>query len=96
MSEEYFSKREACRAVLFLFDIRRDPKSEDLELFSFLKREKRVIGVITKADKIAPTKRGVEKKRVEKAFDSPFILTSVLEKLGKKELMKQLVDALQC
>ena len=94
MSESYFQKRDACKVILFLFDIRREPKEEDVELFNFLRQKRKVLGVITKADKIAPTKRGSEQKRIEKAFGSPFLLTSTTEKIGKKEVVKSLMDVL--
>ena len=94
MSEAYFGKRDACKAVLFLFDIRRDPKEEDIQLFNFIRQNRNVIGVITKADKIAPTKRLSEQKRIEKAFGTSFVLTSTTEKIGKKELIKSLMEAL--
>lgn len=94
LSESYFTRREACKAVLFLFDIRREPKEEDIVLFNYLKQQREVLGIITKADKIAPTKRESEKKRIEKAFGAPFILTSTTEKIGKKEVLKPLMDVL--
>jgi GTP-binding protein len=94
LSEAYFSKREGCKAVLFLFDIRREPKEEDIQLFNYLSQQRKVIGVITKADKVAPTKRLTEQKRIEKAFGTPFVLTSTTDKIGKKEILKSLMETL--
>lgn len=94
LSDAYFTKRDACKAVLFLFDIRREPKKEDIDLLCYLMQHRQVIGILTKVDKIAPTKRETEKKRIEKAFGVSFILTSTTEKVGKKEVLKPLMEVL--
>lgn len=94
MSEEYFGKREECKLILFLFDIRRDPTEEDIQLFRYLAQKRKVIGVITKADKIAPTKRAREKKRIEQAFGATFNVYSTHENIGRNELLKPIMDTL--
>lgn len=94
MAEQYFTERSSLFCVLFLFDIRRDPKEEDLALVEWLKGTGHtILGVLTKADKLGSTKRLGRKKEVERLFSIPFFLTSTLKNLGRKELLGAIYEA---
>ncbi len=86
--EEYLMTRP--RLLLFLFDIRRDPRKEDLEFLTWVKEnEIPFILVLTKADKIKRGKRDARKQEILKGFDgivSSCLLHSTLKSIGKNEL----------
>lgn len=87
MVEGYFQKRQELKAVLFLFDIRRDPTEEDLSLLDWLENEGHpVILVLTKADKIGTTKRKSREKALEEAFQHKTYLYSTVASIGREKL----------
>ena len=54
MIESYLSHRDNLKAVVVILDIRRDPSKGDMELLQWLKeRQRRVILVLTKSDKLS-------------------------------------------
>lgn len=59
--ETYFQQRSQLRLVILLMDVRRDPSEGDLELLSWLQRERKtVLVVLTKIDKLS---RSEQKRR---------------------------------
>jgi GTP-binding protein len=89
MVRGYFETRDELKLVLFLFDIRRDPHQEDLSLLSWLVEEgHQTILVLTKADKIATTKRKHREKIVKEMFEVqlPIILYSTTASIGREKL----------
>ena len=66
---EYLAQRESLAAVVFLQDSRRLPAAEELFLWEFLReRGRRVIPVMTKADKL---KRGERQPPIETLYRRP-------------------------
>ena len=58
MIQNYLSKRETLKVILFLFDIRRLPNQEDLQLLDWIvHHQKAMILVLTKVDKVTETKK---------------------------------------
>jgi GTP-binding protein len=99
---DYLARREPLAAVVFLQDSRRVPGSEELFLWEFLREHgRRVIPVLTKADKL---KRG-ERDRQLKLFAAaltPFgvdpadvIWFSALTREGKDRLWSRLLACLE-
>ena len=98
---EYLAQRESLAAVVFLQDSRRLPAGEELFLWEFLREHgRRVIPVMTKADKL---KRG-ERSRQLKLFTDALaplgvdpggvIWYSALTREGRDQLWDQLLACL--
>jgi len=98
---EYLARRESLAAVVFLQDSRRLPAGEELFLWEFLREHgRRVIPVMTKADKL---KRG-ERSRQLKLFTDALaplgvdpggvIWYSALTREGRDQLWDQLIACL--
>ena len=68
---EYLSRRESLAAVVFLQDGRRLPASEELFLWEFLREQgRRVIPVLTKADKLKRGERSRQLKLIAGALEA--------------------------
>ncbi|MDP1761961.1 MAG: hypothetical protein Q8L43_07030 [Deltaproteobacteria bacterium] len=98
---DYLARRESLAAVVFLQDSRRVPGSEELFLWEFLREHgRRVIPVLTKADKL---KRG-ERSRQLKLFTDALaplgvdpggvIWFSALTREGRDQLWDRLLACL--
>ncbi len=98
MVKSYFEAKRDVALLLFLFDARRDPTSEDLQIWAWFKQEKIPVAlVLTKIDKFGVTKRFSEIKRIKKAFhveDKDVFPFSTLEGIGKEQLWKRIEDGL--
>jgi GTP-binding protein len=98
MIQGYLSERPPLELLLFLFDIRRTPNAEDLELMEWIaKAEKGVILILTKVDKVTKNERAHRTKEILKAFDVPnlhVIHYSVPKQEGRLPLWKLIKEAL--
>jgi GTP-binding protein len=95
MIEKYLSGRPQINLVLFLFDLRRDPSPEDVEMLGWLAHfGQEVIIVMTKSDKIVPSLRQKHAEDIIRKLkiEAPVILFTTKEAKGKdalKALMAQ-------
>lgn len=90
--EEYFYQKRAA-GVLYLFDVRRDPKEEDLEQVAILESLSPSLCIVcTKLDKIPVTKRYRRKKELQNMFgsDKQLHFVSIHEEETVEELLKSL------
>ena len=72
MVRTYLEKRPQLRAVVILFDIRRIPREEDLQLLDWLEEFGiPTIPVITKIDKVTKTRRPAQIKPILETTDLP-------------------------
>lgn len=98
MIQGYLSARPPLELLLFLFDIRRTPNEEDLELMEWIAQaEKGVILILTKVDKVTRNERVQRTKEILKAFDIPnlhVIHYSVPKQEGRLPLWKLIKEAL--
>jgi len=98
MVKKYFEAKRDVALVLFLFDSRRDPTTEDLQIWAWFKQEKIPVAlVLTKIDKFGVTKRLTEIKRIKKAFEadeSDIFPFSTLEGIGKEQVWKRIENGL--
>ncbi len=98
---EYLARRESLAAVVFLQDGRRLPASEELFLWEFLREQgRRVIPVLTKADKLKRGERSQQLKLIGAAL-APFevdpgeiIWYSALTREGRDRLWERLLASL--
>ncbi len=98
---EYLSRRESLAAVVFLQDGRRLPASEELFLWEFLREQgRRVIPVLTKADKLKRGERSRQLKLIAGALEAyevepdEFIWFSALTREGRDRLWERLLASL--
>ena len=94
MIRTYLQTRETLCAVVMLFDIRRVPRDEDLQLLDWLEEfDIPTIPVITKADKISRNRRKKQIQPIVEATGLPeeaFTLFSALSKDGRDEIWERL------
>lgn len=99
MVRTYLEKRPQLKAVVILFDIRRIPREEDLQLLDWLEEfEIPTIPVITKIDKVTRTRRSAQIKPILETTGLPrdaFTLFSALTKEGRDEIWERIEDALE-
>jgi GTP-binding protein len=99
MLRTYLEKRPQLRAVVMLFDIRRVPREEDIELLDWLEEFGiPTIPVITKIDKISRNRRAAQLKPILEATGLPkdaFTLFSSLSKEGRDEIWERIEEALE-
>ena len=78
--ETYLEKRDTLAGVVLLIDIRRGPADEELDFVPWLaQHDTPVLVVLTKADKLAKTKRMLEVTRARKVLDlrrDPFAVSA--------------------
>ncbi len=90
MIRTYLQSRESLAAVVLLFDIRRTPRDEDLQLLDWLEEfEIPTIPVITKADKVNRSQQKKHISQIAEATGLPadaFTLFSALKKQGVAEV----------
>lgn len=99
MIRTYLQSRQNLKGVVILFDIRRVPREEDLELLDWLEEyEIPTIPVITKADKISKTKRDRQIRPILDATGLPrdaFSLFSAMTRDGRDEIWERIESALE-
>ena len=93
MMEGYFTVSKNLRLLIILMDIRHDPSAEDIEMINWaLEYHVPFLVVLTKADKIAKSKRynciAYMKKVIHAQEDYPMIAVSAKDKLGKDALLE--------
>jgi GTP-binding protein len=99
MVRTYLERREQLKGVVVLFDIRRVPREEDLDLLDWLEEfEVPTIPVITKIDKISRNRRAAQVKPILEATGLPleaFSFFSALSKEGREDIWERIEDALK-
>lgn len=98
MVRTYLEGRDNLRALLLLFDIRRVPQQEELQLLDWLEElEVPTIPVITKVDKITRGRREKQIQPILEATGLPrdaFTLFSALSREGRDEIWQRIEAAL--
>jgi GTP-binding protein len=99
MIRTYLQSRPALCAVVVLFDIRRTPKDEDLQLLDWLEEYAiMTIPVITKADKLKRSQHPKAVKAIAEATGLPadaFTLFSALKRTGEDEIWELIQTAIE-
>ncbi len=90
MIRTYLQSRENLAAVVLLFDIRRTPREEDIQLLDWLEElDIPTIPVITKADKVNRSQQAKHIKTIAEATGLPadaFTLFSALKRQGVEDV----------
>ena len=98
MVRNFLERRNSLRAVVVLFDIRRVPREEDIQLLDWLEEFAiPTIPVITKSDKISRNQRAAQLKPIAEATGlelADFTLFSALTRDGRDEIWERIGDAL--
>jgi GTP-binding protein len=98
MVRNYLEGRQNLRALLLLFDIRRVPQEEELQLLDWLEElEVPTIPVITKVDKISRSRREKQIRPILEATGLPrdaFTLFSAVTREGRDEVWQRIEVAL--
>lgn len=98
MVRNYLEGRDNLRALLLLFDIRRVPQEEELQLLDWLEElEVPTIPVITKVDKISRSRREKQIQPILEATGLPrdaFTLFSATTREGRDEVWQRIEVAL--
>lgn len=99
MMRTYLERRECLKGVVFILDIRRTPRDEDIQMLDWLEEfEVPTIPVITKIDKLKRSQRERQIKEIIAATGLPgeaFSLFSALTKEGKDEIWERIEEALE-
>jgi GTP-binding protein len=98
MVESYFLASRDIRAVIVIFDIRRDLRQEDLNLLEWLKAlDLPTTVILTKTDKVSRNIRSKNLSRSKtslKEFGCDILEFSALKKEGKREIWKNIATRL--
>ncbi|PLX83757.1 MAG: YihA family ribosome biogenesis GTP-binding protein [Desulfuromonas sp.] len=98
MMRTYLEQRRSLRAVVLLFDVRRVPREEDIQMLDWLEEfEIPTIPVITKVDKVSRNRRAKQIEPILEATGLPrdaFTLFSALKGDGRDEVWERIEDAL--
>jgi GTP-binding protein len=98
MVESYLSAARDIRAVITIFDIRRELKQEDLNLLEWLKvLHLPTLVVLTKTDKVSRNLRSkylLRTKTSLREFDCDILEFSALKKEGKGDIWGKIADRL--
>lgn len=98
MIQNYFEKRESLKVILCLFDIRRVPNAEDVQMLEWAVHcQKAVILVLTKVDKVGQGEKIKNTHQILNAFGMAnlhYVHYSTTKNVGRKELIHMLCDAL--
>ena len=93
MIEEYLEKREEMKRVFMLVDFRIKPTENDVMMYEFLKYYNiPVTLVLTKADKVSPSKKEKCLKTIKNTIDlkvgDDLVIFSSVSKTGRDEILK--------
>ncbi|HON58376.1 MAG TPA: ribosome biogenesis GTP-binding protein YihA/YsxC [Smithella sp.] len=94
MIETYLRERRSLCLVVFILDIRRDPREDDLSLLNWLEHYRiPCLYVLTKSDKLSGNQANTRQRAIEKALgpSSRAVLFSAKTKKGKDEVL-QFID----
>jgi GTP-binding protein len=98
MVRTYLEKRKTLKALVLLFDIRREPREEELQLLDWLEEfEIPTIPVITKVDKVSRTQRAKQIRPIVEATGlsrDAFTLFSAVSREGRQEIWQRIRVAL--
>jgi GTP-binding protein len=98
MVRTYLQHRPTLKGVILLFDIRRVPKEEDLQLLDWLEEfEIPTIPVITKADKVGKNRRPAQIRPILETTGLPrdaFTLFSSVTREGREDVWERVETAL--
>lgn len=99
MIQTYLQNRKQLGAVVMLFDIRRVPRDEDLQLLDWLEEYAiPTIPVVTKADKVSRSRRRQQLQPIVEATGLPadaFSFFSALSREGRDEIWERLEVAIE-
>jgi GTP-binding protein len=99
MVRTYLEKRGSLRALVLLFDIRRSPRQEEIQLLDWLEEfEIPTIPVITKVDKVVRSRREIQIQPILEATGLPrdaFTLFSAVTREGRDEIWQRIEAALE-
>lgn len=97
MVQRYLERRTEMKLLLFLVDIRRVPNDEDRRMLEWaVHREKAVILVLTKCDKVTNNVRGSATRKILQAFPCEnlhYVHYSVTRNSGRGQLVAMIQDA---
>jgi GTP-binding protein len=100
MARTYLENRANLKAVILLFDIRRVPRDEELQLLDWLEElDIPTIPVITKVDKVSRNRRGAQMRPILEATGLPqeaFSFFSALTREGREDILQRIEVALAC
>jgi GTP-binding protein len=98
MARTYLEERTNLRAVILLFDIRREPREEEIQLLDWLEElDIPTIPVITKVDKVTKNRRGSQIRPILEATGLPqdaFSFFSALTREGREDILQRIEVAL--
>lgn len=98
MMRTYLGARESLKGVIFIFDIRRVPREEDIQLLDWLEEfNVPTIPVITKLDKLKRGQRDKHIQQIAEATGLPadaFSLFSAHTREGKDEIWERIEAAI--
>lgn len=99
MVRTYLEKRGSLKALVLLFDIRRVPRQEEIQLLDWLEEfEIPTIPVITKVDKVVRSRRETQIRPILEATGLPrdaFTLFSAVTREGREEIWQRIEAALE-
>jgi GTP-binding protein len=99
MVRTYLEKRSSLKALVLLFDIRRVPRQEEIQLLDWLEEfEIPTIPVITKVDKMVRSRREARIRPILEATGLPrdaFTLFSAVTREGREEIWQRIEAALE-
>ncbi len=99
MMRTYLETRENLRAVIFIFDIRRIPNEEDIQMLDWLEEfEVPTIPVVTKIDKLPRSRRARHLKQIVEASGLPedaFSLFSAQTREGVEDVWERIEAAME-
>ncbi len=99
MVRTYLEKRGSLKALVLLFDIRRVPRQEEIQLLDWLEEfEIPTIPVITKVDKVVRSRRETQIRPILEVTGLPrdaFTLFSAVTREGREEIWLRIEAALE-
>lgn len=99
MMRTYLETRESLKAVVFIFDIRRVPREEDIQMLDWLEEfNVPTIPVITKIDKLKRSQRDKHIKAIAEVTGLPvdaFSLFSAHTRAGKEDIWERIEGAFE-
>lgn len=99
MVRTYLEKRGSLKALVLLFDIRRAPRQEEVQLLDWLEEfEIPTIPVITKVDKVVRSRRESQIRPILEVTGLPrdaFTLFSAVTREGREEIWQRIEAALE-
>jgi GTP-binding protein len=87
--EHYLKKRATLKMVLLLFDIRREPSKQDLEMVAWIEHHGLpTLLVLTKVDKVSKSEKSMQTQRITNRIKGlPYVHYSAIKNEGRKELI---------